>query len=148
VQASILELLQRLKSELGVAMLFISHDLAVVRMLADRVCVLFRGQVMEIGPREQVFAAPFHPYTLSLLEAVPVPLKKRKPARQKPVAMADFGKGCAYAGRCAAGIPGICNEASPPWRETPDGLAIRCHHTLEDLYKRALPLAEKGLEES
>ena len=75
VQASILELLQRLKTERGIAMLFISHDLAVVRMLADRVCVLFRGDIMEIGRRDQVFSAPFHPYTHSLLEAVPTPLK-------------------------------------------------------------------------
>lgn len=147
VQASILELLQRLKSELGVAMLFISHDLAVVRMLADRVCVLFRGQVMELGPREQVFAPPFHPYTQSLLEAVPVPLRKRKPARQKPADAAETGPGCAYAGRCAAEIPGTCRATPPPWRETPQGLAIRCHHTLEDLHKKASPPSEKGPKE-
>ena len=77
VQASILALLQRLKAERGIAMLFISHDLAVVRMLADRVCVLFRGDIMEIGRRDQIFAAPFHPYTHSLLEAVPTPLQSR-----------------------------------------------------------------------
>ncbi|MFM8745050.1 MAG: dipeptide ABC transporter ATP-binding protein [Aestuariivirga sp.] len=146
VQASILELLQRLKSELGVAMLFISHDLAVVRMLADRVCVLFRGQVMELGPREQVFAPPFHPYTLSLLEAVPSPLRKRKPVRQKTMGSGEPGPGCVYAGRCAVEIPGACRAAPPPWRETPGGLAIRCHHTLEDLQRKASPLAEKGLE--
>ena len=77
VQASILALLQRLKAERGIAMLFISHDLAVVRMLADRVGVLFRGDIMEIGRRDQIFATPFHPYTHSLLEAVPTPLKSR-----------------------------------------------------------------------
>ena len=75
VQANILTLLRQLKSEHGIAMLFISHDLAVVRMLADHVCVLYGGEVMEIGPREQVFAPPFHPYTHSLLHAVPVPLQ-------------------------------------------------------------------------
>jgi peptide/nickel transport system ATP-binding protein len=148
VQASILELLQRLKSELGVAMLFISHDLAVVRMLADRVCVLFRGQVMETGPRERVFAPPFHPYTQSLLAAVPVPLRRRQPTRQKPGVAAEGGAGCAYAGRCAAEIPGVCRAAPPPWRQTPDGLAIRCHHSLEELQERASPLTEKGLQTS
>ena len=75
VQANILTLLQRLKSEHGIAMLFIPHDLAVVRMLADRVACSFGGEVMEIGPRDQVFAPPFHPYTHSLLDAVPVPLR-------------------------------------------------------------------------
>jgi len=146
VQASILELLQRLKSELGIAMLFISHDLAVVRMLADRVCVLFRGEVMEIGSREQVFSPPYHPYTHSLLEAVPVPLKKRKPARQRTVTSVDVGTGCVYAGRCVAEIPGICGTMPPPWRETQDGLAIRCHHTLEDLLERESGLSRRGLE--
>ena len=77
VQASILALLQKLKTERDIAMLFISHDLAVVRMLADRVCVLFRGEIMEIGRRDQIFTAPFHPYTHSLLEAVPTPLRVR-----------------------------------------------------------------------
>ena len=94
VQASILALLQRLKAERGIAMLFISHDLAVVRMLADRVCVLFRGDIMEIGRRDQIFAAPFHPYTHSLLEAVPTPLKPRPhrgPARD--AAKAPSGSG-------------------------------------------------------
>lgn len=144
VQASILELLQRLKSELGVAMLFISHDLAVVRMLADRVCVLFRGQVMEIGSREQVFAPPFHPYTQSLLEAVPVPLRKRKPARQKPAELSVRSSGCVYAGRCTAEIPVMCTTQHPPWRRTQGGLAIKCHHTLEDLEKRPSQFTQKG----
>lgn len=146
VQASILELLQRLKTELGVTMLFISHDLAVVRMLADRVCVLFRGQVMEIGSREQVFAPPFHPYTQSLLEAVPVPLKKRQPTCQKNMNPVHVASGCVYAGRCASEISGVCQTTPPPWRKTSDGLSIRCHLTLEQLNARALPVVEKGIE--
>lgn len=147
VQASILELLQRLKSELGVAMLFISHDLAVVRMLADRVCVLFRGEIMEIGSREAVFSPPFHPYTHSLLEAVPTPLKKPRPPR-KPEFRAEEGRGgCAYAGRCAWEVNDLCRTKPPPWRTVGGSLAIRCHHSLEELHKRnALP-AERGEEQ-
>ena len=138
VQASILGLLQKLKLEHGIAMLFISHDLAVVRMLADRVCVLFRGEIMEIGRRDQVFSAPFHPYTHSLLEAVPTPLKpspRREPGREagKPPSAA----GCAYAGRCAWRIGAICDSERPPWRETGEGLLIRCHHSLDELTRRA-----------
>ncbi|HEY6630121.1 MAG TPA: ABC transporter ATP-binding protein [Rhizobiaceae bacterium] len=138
VQASILALLQRLKAERGIAMLFISHDLAVVRMLADRVCVLFRGDIMEIGRRDQIFAAPFHPYTHSLLEAVPTPLKPsphREPVRDAPKAPPDSG--CAYAGRCAWQIGEVCEKQRPPWRETDEGLRIRCHHSLEELTRRA-----------
>ncbi|MBX3582397.1 MAG: ABC transporter ATP-binding protein [Rhizobiaceae bacterium] len=138
VQASILALLQRLKTERGIAMLFISHDLAVVRMLADRVCVLFRGDIMELGRRDQIFAAPFHPYTHSLLEAVPTPLKPH-PRREatRETAGTTPATGCAYAGRCAWQIGDICDNERPPWRETEEGLRIRCHHTLDELSRRA-----------
>ena len=137
VQASIVALLQRLKEERAIAMLFISHDLAVVRMLADRVFVLYRGEVMETGRRDQVFAAPFHPYTHALLEAVPAPLKTRRPAvRQKPET--DTGQSaCPYAGRCAWRVGPVCENQPPPWRQTAEGLAIRCHHSLDELQRRA-----------
>jgi peptide/nickel transport system ATP-binding protein len=139
VQASVLELLRRLRAERGIAMLFISHDLAVVRMLADRVMVLFRGEVVETGPREAVFAPPFHPYSRSLIEAVPVPLRRRAggaagPDRLRPdVAEATRGPGCAYAGRCAVEIAGLCVGTPPPLRTAGPGHAIRCHHMLDDL---------------
>jgi peptide/nickel transport system ATP-binding protein len=145
VQASILELLQRLKSDRGIAMLFISHDLAVVRMLADRICVLFRGEIMEIGPREAVFSPPFHPYTQSLLEAVPTPLKKPRPPRRTEAQVAVSGSGCAYAGRCTAEISNLCRTSPPPWRKA-GKLAIRCHHSLDELYRRAVRPALKGEE--
>ncbi|WP_119273427.1 dipeptide ABC transporter ATP-binding protein [Taklimakanibacter deserti] len=139
VQANILALLQRLKAEHGITMLFISHDLAVVRMLADRVCVLFRGEIMEIGPRDQVFEAPFHPYTHSLLMAVPSPRKRRKPAalRRSLATVAQAGTACVYAGRCAWKKGAICETEAPPWRETAAGLRLRCHLTLDELASRA-----------
>ncbi len=138
VQASILALLQRLRAEHGIAMLFISHDLAVVRMLADRVCVLFGGDIMEIGHRDQVFAPPFHPYTHSLLDAVPTPLRARPHASGKrDLAKPPSSAGCAYAGRCAWQMGAICENEPPPWRETGDGLRIRCHHSLEELTRQA-----------
>ena len=138
VQANILALLQKLKSERGITMLFISHDLAVVRMLADRVCVLFRGEIMEIGTRDQVFKAPFHPYTHSLLMAVPSPLKRRRPSpSRRALSMAEGqSKGCVYAGRCAWQAGAICDTQPPPWRETPEGLRLRCHLTLDGLAAR------------
>ena len=138
VQASILALLQRLKDERGIAMLFISHDLAVVRMLADRIYVLFGGEVMEMGSRDQVFAAPFHPYTHSLLEAIPAPFKVRRRGPRRQLETKAKGPGCAYAGRCAWQIGAVCESDAPPWRRTDRGLAIRCHHGLDELERRAV----------
>jgi peptide/nickel transport system ATP-binding protein len=134
VQANILKLLQKLKAEHAIAMLFISHDLAVVRMLADHVCVLYGGEVMEIGPVERIFAPPFHPYTHTLLHAVPVPLQ--------PPVLADApkagepkrgGAGCVFAGRCPWQVGDVCETTRPPWREGEDGLRLRCHHTIDEL---------------
>ncbi|MEO6061168.1 MAG: ABC transporter ATP-binding protein [Thermoflexales bacterium] len=138
VQANILALLLRLKREHAIAMLFISHDLAVVRMLADRIYVLFRGEVMEMGTRDQVFTAPFHPYTHALLEAVPAPLKARRPAAYRRTEASAVGAGCPYAGRCTWQIGPICESDAPPWRQTAEGLAIRCHYSLEELKRRAV----------
>jgi peptide/nickel transport system ATP-binding protein len=138
VQASILALLRQLKSEHNIAMLFISHDLAVVRMLADRVCVLYGGEVMEIGARDAVFAPPYHPYTYSLLHAVPVPLRRPdRPANAQGLAeIKRGGGGCVYAGRCPWQIGKVCETERPPWREAAD-LKLRCHLTLEELNARA-----------
>ena len=83
VQANVLSLLQRLRREYNLSMLFISHDLAVVRSLADRIGVLFRGQLMEIGDVEDIFRPPFHPYTYELLMAVPSINLSRQP-RTRP----------------------------------------------------------------
>jgi peptide/nickel transport system ATP-binding protein len=139
VQANILQLLRQLKADHGIAMLFISHDLAVVSMLADHVCVLFGGEVMEIGPRDRIFAPPFHPYTHSLLHAVPVPLQPPglSPNLPKAGEPKRGGAGCVYAGRCPWQIGAICETEPPPWRESDGGLGLRCHLTIEQLNARA-----------
>jgi len=138
VQANILKLLQKLKAEHSIAMLFISHDLAVVRMLADHVCVLYGGEVMEIGPVERIFAAPFHPYTHTLLHAVPVPLQPPVPTDGLKAGEPKRGtEGCVFAGRCPWQIGEICETQRPPWRETEGGLRLRCHHTIDALIERA-----------
>ncbi len=135
VQANILNLLKRLRRERNLAMLFISHDLAVVRSIADRVGVLFRGELMSVGPVERIFAPPYHPYTLSLLEAVPKieHIEKRKPRPPAMPAAAGMAPKCAYAGRCAFQLGQTCIDEEPPWQEASGGLRIRCHIPLPEL---------------
>ena len=81
VQARVLELLKELQREFGVAYLFISHDMAVVENISDRVAVMYLGQIVEMGTRDQVFSNPRHPYTQRLIEAVPVPDPAQRRAR-------------------------------------------------------------------
>jgi len=134
VQANVLDLLERLRRETSVAMLFISHDLAVVRRLADRVCVLYHGQVMELGPTENVFATPFHPYTLTLLRSVPgSELRRGHAPAPADASRAPEPQGCAFAGRCQWQPDARCFSEPPPRHETTDGLSIRCHLPLARL---------------
>ena len=115
VQAAILNLLVDLQRREGVSFLFISHDLGVVRYLADRIAVLYRGWIVEIGPAEAVFAGPHHPYTAALLAAQPLP--EAAPAPQA---------GCVFSGRCPRRLGPVCETEAPPFVEQ-DGHVIRCH---------------------
>jgi peptide/nickel transport system ATP-binding protein len=131
VQASILGLLRRLRKETGITMIFISHDLAVVEQLADRVGVLYKGQLLESGLVDEIFAPPHHPYTLSLLMAVPgsrgVERGPALPGRQ-PTA-----EGCSFAGRCPVQLENVCLSQTPPWRRCGRSKSIRCHIDPEHL---------------
>jgi peptide/nickel transport system ATP-binding protein len=142
VQASIIELLRRLRREQHLAMLFISHDLIVVRSLADRVGVLFGGKLVEIGTTADIFAPPYHPYTLSLLAAVPgaTGVSVGAPPVRKIDEVRPAGRGCVFAGRCPWKVGPVCDEEPPPWQTTAAGLRIRCHIPEREL--RFLGLAE------
>jgi peptide/nickel transport system ATP-binding protein len=123
--------------EHGLSMLFISHDLAVVRNLADRIGVLFRGQLMELGEVEDVFKPPFHPYTYELLMAVPSIGRVRRPTKGKmQEAEPTTRQGCAFAGRCMWQVGKICEEQPPPWRQSGPKHKIRCHIPLHELSAR------------
>lgn len=128
VQAAVLALLRSLQGQSRLSMLFITHDLAVVRWFADRVAVLYRGHLCEVGPVERVFAPPFHPYTALLLEAVPGSGTQIAGA---PAHAAEFSvrqaPGCPFAGQCRHRIDGLCRDVDPPWRQIAPGHAIRCH---------------------
>ena len=137
VQANVVALLKRLRSEHRLSILFISHDLAVVRTLANRIGVLFRGHLMEIGDVENLFAPPFHPYTYELLMAVPsIKRVRRRSFPGRTDAKVRTNTGCVFAGRCAWQLGKICEEQPPPWRDVTPRHRIRCHIPLADLFDR------------
>lgn len=124
IQAQILVLLDELKRELSLTVLFISHDLAVVRSVADRVAVLYAGRVVEYGPAEPLFGSPLHPYTRELLDAVPVIGRPETPPR--PQGSPAGPGGCPFAPRCARRA-GECDRREPALLEHLPGRAAACH---------------------
>jgi peptide/nickel transport system ATP-binding protein len=137
VQAAVLKLLQDLKNELGTTYIFVSHDLAVVRAISDRVAVLYQGRLCEIGPSSAVYKYPSHPYTEVLLGAVlePDPDLKPKLAAEDIVEEKPPENGCCFQGRCPRVIGEKCFKETPPWQISNHGNAIRCHINIKDLLK-------------
>jgi peptide/nickel transport system ATP-binding protein len=134
VQAAILNLLARLQADKGVAYLFISHDLGVVRYLADRVAVLYLGRLMEVGDAEQVFGGPNHPYTEALLSAsAEVEGDTRIRLHGEIPSAANPPPGCVFNTRCPRKIGEICETQEPPLIDMEPGHAIRCHIPIEEL---------------
>ena len=136
VQASVLRLLDRLRTERGITYLFISHDLAVVRSIADRVAVLYLGRLCEVGDVEAVFSGPNHPYTRMLLDAVLEPGVRPEPGERRPVEEPESAPpeaGCPFQRRCPHALPGTCDSVTPPWRDAEGGHRIRCHLELDVL---------------
>jgi len=133
VQAQILRVLADLRTRLGLTMLFITHNLGVVRMMADRVAVMYLGRLVEVGPTAQVFARPAHPYTRVLLASVPVPdpsvRAQWEPQPGEPASGVDRPTGCVFQSRCPSATP-ACATAQPALEEAgPDHRAacIRLH---------------------
>jgi peptide/nickel transport system ATP-binding protein len=142
VQAAVLNLLLEIQHEQGTTMIFIAHDLSVVRFFSDYVAVMYLGKIVEFGPAEAIYAPPYHPYTESLLAAVPIPdpavaqkhirLEGSVPSPINPPA------GCRFHTRCPrrALLPdggAICTRETPPIQDAGGGHLIHCHIPLETL---------------
>ena len=129
VQAAVLDLLTQLQADQQTTYILVSHDLAVVRVLADRVAVLYQGRLCEMGPSSNVYRFPSHPYTEVLLGAVLEPDPDARPAlaAEDVVDLFPPATGCPFQRRCPRRIGDICDNETPPWRPTELGHAIRCH---------------------
>ncbi len=144
VQAAVLNLLMEIQNEYGTTMMFIAHDLSVVRFFSDYVAVMYLGHLVEFGPAEDIYAPPYQPYTEALLSAVPIPDPR---ATQKHIRLSgtvpsalDPPSGCVFHTRCPRRdlLPDggkICEEQVPPWQYNTDDHRIYCHIPLEELRK-------------
>jgi peptide/nickel transport system ATP-binding protein len=125
--------LRRLRERQGLAMLFISHDLGVVSRIADRIAVMYCGQIVESGPAREVLARPAHPYSAALIDSLP----RMSPDAALPRPIPDIPAdplappaGCAFHPRCAFAQPGTCDRVVPPAAAWPARDRLACHHPL------------------
>src|ERR1700722_11343575 len=133
IQAQVLNLFERLRTELGLSYLFIAHDLALVKQVSDRVAVMYLGRLCEAGPGDSVYTEPLHPYTRALLDSVP---STHTPTRRAPATISgdppspvDPPSGCRFRTRCPRAQE-VCAAEQPPMRELAAGHTVACHFPL------------------
>lgn len=132
IQAQIINLLQDLQNKHGLTYLFIAHDLAVVRHISDRIAVMYLGHIVELAPSEALYEQPLHPYTQSLLSAIPLPDPELERKRERIVLKGDppsplkLTKGCPFAGRCPKAFD-RCHIENPSLKEIHPGHTTACH---------------------
>ncbi|RMD50137.1 MAG: ATP-binding cassette domain-containing protein [Alphaproteobacteria bacterium] len=132
IQAQVVNLLEDLQAQLGLTYLFISHDLSMVRHIADRVAVMYLGTLVELADRERLYGAPAHPYTRALLSAVPEPDPARARRRRRIIlsgdvpSPADPPAGCRFCTRCPE-VMDICRRVRPPVVDLGGGHLVACH---------------------
>ena len=152
VQAAVTDLLMEIQREKKTTLLFISHDLSIVRYLSDRVMVMYLGHVVELGTTDQVFSPPYHPYTEALLSAVPIAdtsVEKQHIVLEGDVPSAmNPPSGCPFQTRCRwkDQVPdGLCDKAVPPIRELAAGHQVKCH-LADDILARMAPVIKVTAE--
>ncbi len=132
IQAQVINLLMEIQAEMGLSLIFIAHDLSVVKHISDRVMVLYLGNVMEISESAQLYRAPGHPYTEALISAVPIPdpklqkAKKIKLLDQDLPSPLDPPSGCVFRTRCPIAEP-VCAQQKPPLKDRGNGQFVACH---------------------
>lgn len=132
IQAQVVNLLEDLQKQHNLTYLFISHDLSMVRHIADRVAVMYLGKLVELAPRRQLYAMPQHPYTRALLSAVPEPDPDREAVRERIILQGDVPSpanppsGCNFSTRCPL-AEDICRRETPQWRRLEGERFVACH---------------------
>jgi oligopeptide transport system ATP-binding protein len=147
IQAQVVNLLEELQGKLGLTYLFISHDLSMVRHIADRVAVMYLGKVAELAPRDGLYDDPLHPYTQALLSAVPEPDPVLHDEANRIILQGDVPSpanppdGCNFCTRCPR-VMDICRKIDPEFREVKPGRFVACHLYNEDTNQTAANAAE------
>jgi oligopeptide transport system ATP-binding protein len=132
IQAQVVNMLEDLQNEFGLTYLFIAHDLSMVRHISDRIGVMYLGKMMEIAPSDELYEAPLHPYTKSLLSAIPIPDPKSSIRDTRIILEGDVGspinpkEGCRFASRCRY-AQDLCRMKSPQLEEVKEGHFVACH---------------------
>jgi oligopeptide transport system ATP-binding protein len=148
IQAQVVNLLEDLQDRLGLTYLFISHDLSMVRHIADRVAVMYLGRIAELSPRDALYDDPLHPYARALLSAVPEPDPSRESARRRIILKGDVPSparppaGCNFCTRCPEVMP-VCREVKPDLAEVRPGRLVACH-----LYTNTTSAGQTGRTEA
>src|SRR3954447_18154672 len=133
IQAQIINLLEQLQDEFDLTYLFIAHDLAVVRHISDRIAVMYLGSIVEVSSADELYVNPLHPYTISLLSAVPIPDPEVDEQRRPIILAGDLPspanppRACRFHTRCPFVQPTKCRDEAPPLRELAPGHTVACH---------------------
>jgi len=153
IQAQIINLLEQLQEEFSLTYLFIAHDLAVVRHISDRIAVMYLGWIVEVSPAAELYENPLHPYTISLLSAVPIPDPVVERQRESILLPGDLPSpanppaACRFHTRCPYVQPTRCREEVPPLRRLSDGHEVACHWAEEIKAGRFTPLEREPIFE-